>query len=74
MVFLYWKIIHAFEKYNDVKLNYSIGTKREGDASGIYADVSLAEKELDWRAKYDIEEMVVRAWKWQLYNQQLNIK
>ena len=68
------EVIHAFEKYNDIKLNYSIGTKREGDAASIYADVSLAEKELDWRAKYDIEEMVVTAWKWQLYNQQHNIK
>ena len=68
------EVIHAFEKYNDVKLNYSIGTKREGDAASIYANVSLAEKELGWNAKYDLEEMVVTAWRWQLYNQRLKLK
>ena len=68
------EVIQAFEKYNNLKLNYLIGAEREGDAASIYADVSLAEKELGWKAKYDLEEMVVTAWRWQLYNQQLKLK
>jgi UDP-glucose 4-epimerase len=59
------QIINAFEKYNNVKLNYSIGKKREGDAPAMYADVSLAKEALNWEAKLGLKEMVTDAWKWQ---------
>jgi UDP-glucose 4-epimerase len=65
------EIIDAFEKYNGIKVNYSVGQKREGDAPAMYADVSLAEKVLGWKATYGLSEMVIHAWKW---HQQLTIK
>ena len=59
------EIIKAFEKYNNIKLNYTIGKRRPGDAPAIYADVSLANKVLGWKAALGLKEMVTGAWKWQ---------
>ncbi len=59
------EIIQAFEQYNDVEVNYQMGQRREGDAVSMYADVSLAESELGWKAELGIKEMVTSAWQWQ---------
>lgn len=59
------QIIEAFEKSNNIKLNYRIGERRPGDAQAIYADVSLANKELGWKANLGLEAMVTSAWEWQ---------
>lgn len=60
------EVIHAFEKTTGIKLNYTIGNRRKGDVSAIYSDSTLAEKELNWKPKYNIEDMMNSAWKWQL--------
>lgn len=65
------EVINAFEKYNDLKLNYTVGQKRAGDAASVYADATLAERELGWKAKYDLEKIVVSAWKWQNFADKL---
>jgi UDP-glucose 4-epimerase len=57
--------IHAFEKVNAVKLNYSIGPRRPGDIMAIYASNELAKKELGWEPKHNLEDMVGTAWKWE---------
>lgn len=59
------QIIEAFEKYNNIKLNYTVGKRRPGDAPSIYADVSLANKVLGWKAELGLKEMVTSAWEWQ---------
>jgi UDP-glucose 4-epimerase len=55
----------AFEKYNDIKLNYRIGNRRAGDVESIYANSQYARERMDWEASRDIEDMVKSAWKWQ---------
>jgi UDP-glucose 4-epimerase len=57
--------IHAFEKVNGVKLNYTIGPRRPGDIMAIYASNDLAKSQLSWEPKYGLEEMVATAWKWE---------
>jgi UDP-glucose 4-epimerase len=57
--------IHSFEKVSGLKLNYEIGPRREGDVMAIYADNTLAKQELDWTPKFNIDEMMLSAWKWQ---------
>lgn len=57
--------IQAFEKTTNEKLNYSIGPKREGDVEAIYSDTSLSEKELGWKTKFTLDEMMETAWKWE---------
>ena len=51
---------------NNVKLNYEIAPRRAGDIEQTYADTSLANKELVWRAELGLDEMMSSAWKWQL--------
>jgi UDP-glucose 4-epimerase len=59
------QLIHEFERVNDIKLNYKITRRRSGDIEQIYADTTLANKELGWKAELGIEEMMRSAWKWQ---------
>jgi len=57
--------IQAFEKVNDIKLNYIIGPRREGDVIAIYANKDKAEKELGWVPKFSLEQIMESAWKWE---------
>lgn len=59
------EMIAAFEQYNGVKLNYKISGRRAGDAQSIYADATLANHKLQWRARKGLREMVTTAWNWQ---------
>jgi UDP-glucose 4-epimerase len=61
------ELIAAFEKVNNVKLNYRIVDRRAGDVEKIYADTTFANQELGWKAKLSAEEMMRSAWKWQQY-------
>ncbi len=63
--------IHAFEKISGQKLDYIIGPKREGDVSAIYSDTFLSEKELNWKPKFNLDEMMETAWKWELEQQKI---
>ncbi|MBL7889964.1 MAG: UDP-glucose 4-epimerase GalE [Bacteroidia bacterium] len=57
--------IASFEKVAGQKLNYKIGPRRPGDVEAIYSDTSFTEKELGWKAKYSLDEMMASAWKWE---------
>ncbi len=57
--------IASFEKVSGIKLNFKIGNRRKGDVASIYSDSSKAEKLINWKCKYDIDEMMESAWKWQ---------
>ena len=59
------EIIKTFEKVNGVKLNYKIVGRREGDVTAVWADTSLAEKELGWKARLTMEDALRDAWHWQ---------
>lgn len=59
------EIIKAFEKANNLKLNYKIVERREGDITAAYADTSLANNELGWKAEKTLEEALQSAWEWQ---------
>ncbi len=57
--------ILSFEKVSGLKLNYEIGPRRDGDVMSIYANNNLAKQELHWEPKFNIDEMMLSAWKWQ---------
>lgn len=61
-------LVHAFEKANKVTIPYKIVNRRAGDIATSYADVSLAKKELNWQAKFDVEAMCRDSWRWQTQN------
>ena len=58
--------IRSFEKTSGIKLNYEIGPRRPGDVMAIYADPQKAKDVLGWSPKYDIEDIMSTAWKWEL--------
>lgn len=57
--------IRSFEKISGLKLNYTIGKRRDGDVMAVYADNTLAKEKLGWTPKYNIDDMMLSAWKWQ---------
>ena len=59
--------INAFEKVSGKDLNYSIGKKRAGDVAAIYANNEKARRLLGWKPKYNLEDMMLSAWKWEQY-------
>jgi UDP-glucose 4-epimerase len=57
--------IHAFEKVNNIKVNYSIGARRNGDIEQIYANGSLVKEKLGWEAKEPLQQAMKSAWDWE---------
>ena len=51
------ELIKTFEEVNNLKVNYKIGNRREGDVVEIYSDSSKA-KSIGWSPKRKIEDMV----------------
>ena len=60
-------VIKAFENSTGEKLNYKIGTRREGDIEKIYGDVTKSETELGWKAALNVDDMMKSAWEWEKY-------
>ncbi|HLO58551.1 MAG TPA: UDP-glucose 4-epimerase GalE [Bacteroidales bacterium] len=59
------EIIKTFEKVTGQKLNFKIYPRRPGDISTVYADTSLANKELGWKSDTSLEDTLLSAWKWE---------
>lgn len=62
------EIVAAFEKASGKKIAYKIVARRPGDIATCYADPSLAEAVLGWKAMRGIDEMCADAWRWQSMN------
>jgi len=59
------EIIKTFEAVTGQKLNYKIVGRREGDVTAVWADTTLAEQELGWKAKLTMADALKDAWRWQ---------
>ena len=59
------ELINAFEKANNLKLNYKFAPRRAGDVTAIWADPTLANNELGWKAERSIEDTLTAAWAWE---------
>lgn len=57
--------VKAFEKTNNLSINYSIGQRRDGDIEQIYANGSLVKAKLGWEAKESLEKAMKSAWDWE---------
>jgi UDP-glucose 4-epimerase len=60
--------VKAFEAASGRKVPYIIVPRRPGDIATCYADPSKADKELGWKARRGLDEMMRDAWRWQLMN------
>jgi len=59
------QVIEAFERINNVKLNYKIVDRRPGDIEKVWADTSFANDELGWKTEIGLDEMMRTAWNWE---------
>jgi UDP-glucose 4-epimerase len=59
------EIINSFERVNKVKLNYKVTGRRHGDVEKVWADTSLANNKLGWKAERNLDQMVASAWAWE---------
>lgn len=59
------EMIKTFEKVTGKKINYKIANRRPGDVEKVWADPSLANKELGWKAQIPLEETLASAWNWE---------
>ena len=59
------EVIKSFEKVSGKKLNYKIVDRRPGDITSAYADTTLANKELGWKAQYTLDQAMKSAWDWE---------
>ncbi|MBI9030678.1 UDP-glucose 4-epimerase GalE [bacterium] len=62
------EMVDTFSKVNNLKIDYQIVSRREGDIASCYADPSKANKELNWKAIYGLEDICRDAWNWQSNN------
>ena len=62
------EMVKAFEEASGQKVPYEVGPRREGDAPTSYADPSLAEHELEWKAEKTMQEACADSWRWQSQN------
>ena len=59
------ELITSFEKVNNLKLNWKFAPRREGDITAIWADPTLANEELGWKAERSVEDTLASAWAWE---------
>ncbi|KAI0640295.1 UDP-glucose 4-epimerase [Trametes polyzona] len=62
------QIVEAMRKATGFDFKYEIVGRRRGDVPDLTADPSLAEKELGFKAKEDLETMCRDLWNWQTKN------
>ena len=59
------EVVNAFQTANDLKINYQIQGRREGDIIEAYANNTLAKTELGWEPNVSLEESLRNSWRWE---------
>lgn len=60
-----FELVNGFERSNGLKLNYRVAPRRAGDVMAVWADTTLANEELGWRAERELEDTLRSAWAWE---------
>ena len=61
-------VIKAFSKACGKELPYVVKPRRGGDIAANWCDASKAEREMGWKAQYDLDDMCRDSWNWQSHN------
>ena len=59
------EIINAFERVNNLKLNYKIVGRRQGDIAQCYSDPTKAKNELSFTCTKTLDDMVKDSWNYE---------
>ncbi len=63
-------VVKAFENASGQRIPYRLSPRRPGDVAACYANATLAEQLLGWRAERDLATMCNDHWRWQKQNPQ----
>lgn len=63
--FSVFEVIKSFEKTSGLKLNYTVAPRRAGDIEQIWADTTVGNNVLGWKADKTLDEMTKSAWEWE---------
>ena len=59
------EVVKTFEEATGLKLNYKIVARRPGDVEKIYADTTIANTVLGWKAETSLFDTLLSAWNWE---------
>jgi len=62
------EVVAAYARASGREIPYEVVPRRSGDVAACYADASLAENLLGWRAQFDLDRMCEDSWRWQRLN------
>lgn len=62
------EMVKTFIEVTDQSVPYKIAPRRAGDVAACYADPSLAEEKIGWKAERDLKQMMTDTWRWQKNN------
>jgi UDP-glucose 4-epimerase len=62
------EMVRAFEAASGKPVPYRVAPRRQGDIATCFADPAKAERELGWKARRGLDEMMRDAWRWQSMN------
>lgn len=62
------QLIREFEHVSGRSIPFKIVGRRNGDVGECYADPTLAQNLLNWKATKNLNDMCVDAWRWQTHN------
>jgi UDP-glucose 4-epimerase len=60
-----FELVKGFEEANNLKLNYKVAPRRAGDVMAVWADTTLANNELGWKAERELSDTLKSAWAWE---------
>jgi UDP-glucose 4-epimerase len=64
------ELVNAFTETTGIEVPYSIKERRPGDIGESWANAELANKQLGWAAKRNLQQMMQDSWRWQSQNPQ----
>jgi len=59
------ELVRTFERVNHLQLTYRFAPRRAGDVVACWADPSLANEKLHWKAERSLDETLAAAWAWE---------
>lgn len=59
------QLVNEFKKVTSVELPFTIGPRRPGDVEKVYGDPSKANKMLNWKTRFTIQDSLLHAWNWE---------
>jgi UDP-glucose 4-epimerase len=62
------ELVAAYAQASGRPIPYEIVDRRPGDVAACYADPTLAQQRLGWRAQHDLDRMCADSWRWQTLN------